>query len=291
MGVDAITVSSPQEERAVRAALNSYVRRAEVAQRDSIIAELQRKQVERDARDAAQQKWMDDPKYQAAVQRYTEIKESFGDEAASDYWRGIQGSLEQLTRQEYDERWDKVQQETAQRAGEAWKGEAWLNANQLPESIRTLPRFGGWFETAVQSFNAEIEMGHYPQLQTADDLHKEFVRFFSSRLTKEPDVVAVYRSLNDRENQQRTAAAAKAAEEERRIAKIKQDAIDEYKRQAGQRRTQAPPHPLGNLSGTARSPVPAGSEAAEPAADLSPNQLKKSLRSAAREDARRRFGG
>lgn len=291
-GVDAITVGSPHEERAVRAAINSYARRNENEALKAQIQQLQKEKVEREAREAATQKWVGRPEYEQALARYNEIRDAFGEADAQQYWKGVNAEFEHIAKQEYDQRIGQVQQEEVEQAAQAWKQEAWVNASTLPSVIRTLPGYSQWFEGAVASFNAELQLGHYPQAQTAEDLHREFLRFFSARLTSQPEVVGVVKSLGERDAQAKALAAAKAAEEQRRIEKIKQDAIDEYKRQAAATRAQTPPHPLGNLGAVSRDRLPTGPEAAVPAAeDLSPNQLRKALRNASREDFRRRLGG
>ena len=289
MGVEFFTAHSPQEERALRASLNSYTRRNEVVTLQAKVDDYARKEAEREAREAAQQKWTARPEYKAVMARYQEIKDSFGEADAEQYLRGFNADFEQLAAEETQQRMSQIDEQNIQQAAEGWKNEALANVTTLPEAIRRLPAFSQWFEQAVHSFNAEIELGHYPQLKTAEGLHKEFMRFFSSRLTKEPDVVGVYRALGARETEARTAAAARAAEGQRRIEKIKQDAVEEFKKSVAAKHTGAPPHPLGNL-GPSRDRMPAGSEAAEPAANVPVNQLRRDAKAAARERARQRFG-
>jgi len=292
MGVESLTANSPQEERALRAALNSYVRRNEVTTLQAQLQQLQAEKVERDGREAARKAWQADPKYAATMARAQEIRETYGDADAEQFLRGLNADFDQMAKQEIDQRMGQVRAQEVERATEAWTQEAWQNASALPESIRTIPVFGQAFQDAVHSFNAELELGHFPQVQTAEQAHKAFMQFFNTRLTALPEVVAVYRSLGARQEQARTAAAAKAAEEQRRIDKIKQDAVEEYKRIEGEKRGQAaPPHPLGNLAAAApRVPAVAGSEAAVPAANVPVNQLRRDGRAAAAQRARERFG-
>ena len=176
--------------------------------------------------------------------------------------------------------------------GQRWKSEAWLNVNTLPEAIRSLTAFPQWFEKAVQSFDAEIELGHYPQIKPGDaeTMHKEFMRFFGAQLTKEADVVGVYRMLGEREQQNRAAAAAQAAAKEREIAEIKRLAVEEHMKQLAAKGAQRPPpNPLGNLA-PGREPVREGSQAAAPAAPPSPQSPRKLAKAAAMERVRERFG-
>ena len=293
-GVDAITVSSPQEERAVRAAINSYARRNENESLKTQLHQLQQEKVEREARDAAMQKWTGRPEYAAIMEKANEIRDAFGEDVANQFLRGQNADFEKVAQQEYADRMGAVESERVQQMAQAWKQEAWQNVSTLPAAIRELPSYSQEFEKAVQSFDSELALGHFPDIKPGDGdaMHRAFMQFFSSRLTTLPEVVQVYRSLGERETQARTAAAAKAAEDQRRIDKIRTDAVEEFKRQSAATRTQTPTNPLANLGAVSRDRLPAGSEAAIPAAeDLSPNQLRKALRNGAREDMRRRLGG
>ena len=287
-----IEVTSAEDERAVRASLNSHTRRAEVERLEAENADLRKKQIEREARDAATNKWVNRPEYQVAVEKYKEIKETVGQAEASAYWRGVNEEFARIETEEIATRTAAVEQADIDRAAEHWKGEAWQNVSTLPESIRNLPGFSQWFEHAYEAFEAELGLNHYPEVKTADDAHKAFVRFFGARINGRPEVIAAYRSGITSEEANRTAAAAKAAEQTRREEQIKRDAVEEYKRTiAAQRTTVAPPHPLGNLNGAGRESTPGTGEAAAPAADLSPSALRRQARQGAREDARRRLGG
>jgi hypothetical protein len=289
-GLQFFTATSPLEERALRATVNSYTRRQEVATLQAKVDEYERGRVEQEARDAALEKWTSRPEYKANQVRYQEIKDAFGDVEADAWWRGVNAEFDKVAQQEFEARMGKVDQQRVEQRALAWKNEAWGNVGGLPQAIRNLPSFSRLFEESVRSFDAEMALGHYPQLTTAEEMHKEFMKFFGARLTREPDVVGIYRSLGERENEARTAAAAKAAEQERQLAKIKQDAVEEWKKQEAAKRIATPPHPLGNLAPASRDLAPAGSEAAEPAANVPISQVRRDARAAAAERARQRFG-
>ena len=294
MGMTEFVARSAQEERGARAAINSYVRRNQVSTLEAQVHQFQQEKVEREARDAAMQKWTGRPEYAAIMEKANEIRDAFGEDVANQFLRGQNADFEKVAQQEYAERMGAVESERVQQMAQAWKQEAWQNVSTLPAAIRELPSYSQEFEKAVQSFDSELALGHFPDIKPGDGdaMHRAFMQFFSSRLTTLPEVVQVYRSLGERDVQARTAAAAKAAEEQRRIDKIRTDAVEEFKRQSAATRTQTPTNPLANLGAVSRDRLPAGSEAAIPAAeDLSPNQLRKALRNGAREDMRRRLGG
>ena len=291
MGITELPARNAQEERAQRAIINSYTRRAEVATLQARVDEYERGRVEQESRDAATQKWMARPEYQAQLARYQEIKDAFGESEAEAWWRGVNAEFDKVAQQEFDTRMGVVDQQRAEQAALAWKNEAWGNVGTLPAVLRQLPVFSKLFEESVQSFDAELKLGHYPQVQTTEDMHREFVRFFQARLVAQPEVRGVYASLNEREAQGRTAAAAKAAEEQRRVEKIKLDAIEEWKRQEAAKVTAVPPHPLGNFNAVSRDRMPvAGSEAAVPAANVPVSQIRRDAKATAIARAKQRFG-
>jgi hypothetical protein len=292
MGEEQFVATSPQQERALRAALNSYVRRAQLDTAITENAALKAEKVEREAREAARQTWQSDPKYAEMMGKAQELRETYGDAIAEQFLRGFNADFDQMAQKEIDQRMGEVRNQETAHAVDAWTQEAWSNASSLPEAIRTLPTFGKAFQDAVESFDSEMALGHFPQVQNAEQAHREFMRFFGARLTAQPDVVAVYRSLGQREEQKRTAAAAKAAEGQRRLDQIKLQAVEEYKKHEAEKRGQAPPHPLGNLAAApvARVPAAVGPEAAVVAANVPVSQLRREGRAAAAQRARERFG-
>ena len=292
MGVTELAARNAQEERALRASLNSHTRRNEVTTLQTQLAEAQRKLAEREARDAATEKWMGRPEYPAALAKYEEIKNSFGQAEADAYWRGVNADLENLANEEYETRIGQVEQTRIRDAAVAWKNEAWANVNTMPKMIREMQVFPQLFEQAVESFNEELRLGHYEgRVRSAEDAHREFMRFFNGRVLAQPEVTRLYKALKDKEASDRTAAAAKAAEDARKLQKVKDDAVEEFKKQVAANRTEAPPHPLGNLAAASRDRLPAGSEAAaETAANVPVSQLRKDAKAASRQLARQRFG-
>ena len=291
MGIESITVQTPEEERALRALVNgTYARKKDVEESRAREETLQRRIVELEARDSANEKWTSDPRYQQAVDRFNEIKEAFGENEAALYWKGVQQDFDAIAKTEYDERWGKIEAENIERAGQAWKSEAWSHASQLPQIIVQLPHFQSWFNNAVESFNSEIELGHYPNLTSGEDAHKEFTRMFGARLIREPAVTAAYADMERRQQTQQTSAATQAAAAQAERERIARDAVEQYKQASANRRTQAPPHPLGNLGpGHDRAPV-SGLNGQEPApATANPNQLRRQLREKVGEASAARY--
>jgi len=300
MGVEKLVATSPEQERAIRALVNgSYTRRQENERLEKENTDLRREKIERDSHDAASDKWQKSPEYQTAVDQYQKIRdlETSGElppGSASQFWKGFQADYARLAKQEYDTRMGAVEAEADQRAAEAWKSDAWINANQLPKLFTGLPNFGLWFEEAVQSFEAEIALGHFPQLRTAEDAHREFRTFFGSILTRKQAVGQAYRQLKQEEQtraaeQARMEAAAKAAADQRLREQGAREGVQSFKQDAAARRDATPPHPLGQVAAASRGRAPANAEGQDIPADASVHTVRKLAKAAAREDARRRF--
>jgi len=300
MGVEALSAASPQEERALRALINGYVRRQDVETLRSRNAELERGAAQREAQSAADQKWRASPAYKTASEKYQRLVELEGSGeipagTAEDFRASFDAQVAKLTQAELDERMAVISQQEETERGRAWASEAWANVNIMPEAVRSLPKFEGWFAEALETFDAKIERGHYdavlsglPVQERVPKMHQIFMKDFGASLTAKPEVVAIFASLNQREATEKAAATTKAAEEERRIAKIKLDAVEEFKRSLAK---TVPPHPLGNLApASAQNRVPAGHEAAAPAAPQGPQSPRKLAKAAAMERTREHLG-
>lgn len=292
MGVTELVARNPQEERAQRANINSYTRRQEVATLQAKVDEYQRKEAEQAARKTAEEQWRARPEYRTVMEKAQELRDSHGDEVADQFLRGFNADFDKMAQQEIEARVGEIDQQRIAEAGERWTNEARTRGLALPESIRALPIFNQVFDAAVQSFNAELGLGHYPQLQPgmSEEMHQEFFRFLNARLRARPEVVALVGAVSEREARNAATAAARAAEEQRRIEKLKQDAVEEWKRQEAAKVAASPPHPLGNLAAVSRDRVPVGSEAAEPAANVPMSQVRRDARAAAVQRAKQRFG-
>ena len=301
MGVESLSAKTPQEERALRALINGYVRRGDVETLRTRNSELERREAEREAATAARVKWEGTPEHRDAQARYQQLVQLEADGqvlagTAEQYRASFDAQVAKLTDQELQQRMEVINEQTAAEHGRAWTDRAWENATTMPEAVRSLPKFEEWFGEAVETFDAKIERGHYdailrglPADQRVTEMHRLFMKEFGASLTARPEVVGVFASLNQREAQEKAAAAARAADEERRIAKIKADAVAEHMQKlAAQRGALPPPNPLGNPA-PVRS-TPQGSQAAAPAAPQSPQSPRKLAKAAAMERTRELLG-
>jgi hypothetical protein len=296
MGREYLTAGDPHEERMLRALLNgSYTRRQDVAERDHQIQQLQGRLLEIESGQAAMQRWSTSPEYEQASERFFRLKDLEADGhvpegTAEEYWRGAQVDAQRLQWEEYQGRYNAMQAENEGRNAAQFAQDAWGYASRLPAYITSLPGFGQWFNESLFSFNSELELGHYPQLQRGDidALHHEFTRFFGSRLARESAAMQAHRQHQSAQVER--TAAAKAAAATRTQTASNAAAVEQFKQNVADRRQQTPPHPLGQLASAARDRVPTEGQAVpEDTGQLSPHELKKQLRQESREAARRRF--
>ena len=302
-----LIAADPQQERLIRGLLNgTYTRRQDVeakdvviAERDATIAEYEQKDARREANTTATQKWQGTPEYKASLERYNEIKETVGEEAATQYWKGVEAGFAEIAQKEYDERMKVIEARNTERqnkavdaAGMAWGEEAFNRASvRVPEYIRNLPNYNDWFGEALHSFDSELTLGHFPKVTDPEGAHQHFYSFLGARLAREPAVTKALRANTAAKDREGKTAATKAAEQERQRQKDRADAVKKHKQEAAKKRKETPPHPLGNLSGVDRvSPLESTDGDKKEAAHETAHQLRRRMKAGAREDGRRHFG-
>lgn len=285
-GQKTITAKDPQEERVIRAMLNSYTRRDEItterAKRHAAEEEILRYKT----RQAASQKFTDTPEYKQSQERYAEIKETIGDEAADEYWQGQQLRFQEMEKAEFATARAELDEQHAQEGAERWVAEARHQAGDgLPKAITSLPVFETLFNQAIEAFNHELIQGTYPKGMNQEQGYVAWKQFFAKRLSTDTDVRAVLdqgRAANE--------GADKTALSNLDVEKIRRDAVEKFKQDAADKRRDVPPHALGNLAAqsTSRTPVV---EKGEPShsAPQTPSELKRASRLASRVAARKHF--
>jgi len=311
MGQPEITAASPEQEQVIRAALNgTYARIQEVkakdallAQRDATILQLKEKLVRGEASVAAQAKFPESPLYKAHAETYNEIRDTVSPEAASAFWQSpaVQNDLRPIEDGEFNTRWEAEQAKADQEAGEAWVSTARSTAQStLPPDMVALPAFSGLFDSAVASFDAEVGSGVYgdPNTLTAEILHEKFGEILRVHLLRDQGMRSVLDArlkARDRaadtkkqEDARRTAAAAAAT-----AAATKTATEAAAAKATADSRRHAPPHPFGALNDATRGIHASGSASADPEdgpdySKMNTRQLKKALRTGARQDARTR---
>lgn len=300
MGLDAFTPSTEIEEQAIRALLNgTYNRRREVetltSERDRLQArnrDLQSKLIELESTQTATEKWKQTPEYRQAVAKYEQIQEEIGPEAATKYWKGIQGELRELIESERTQRTAAMEAKEAEEAGRAWRDEALRRLEtRLPEHILNIPDFGEWVEEEIQFLNDRLEAGRLPKIKTSEDAHQELARLITIRLAREPAVKAVYKEIQEQRREAEQEKASQAQQERRAADEKTEKAVDEFKKGVADKRRKTPPNPVAGMRGATGEHRAGGSEPEGPDLDaMSPAQLKKHMKKQARQDGRRRFG-
>lgn len=292
MGVKELVARDAVEERAQRASLNNWTRRSENAELRKQLADIGRKQAFVEATAVAQEKWMQTPEYAGYATRYAEIKEAFGEADANRYWQGIQGDLVKMRDAEFQTRSDAIDQQEMASAADEWVNDARERVQvAIPPSIRELPEFGDWFDRALKTFDAEIVAGEHDDIKPGDTeaMHKKFLAHLTARLARQPAVTAVLNRAKDGDAAAQQTAAAKAAEQQRRDAKIAADAVEAFKRAEAAKRQAVPPHPLGALEPAATARPAPGQPAPEDTSGMSTYEFRRAQRQAARGDAVRHF--
>jgi hypothetical protein len=303
MGLDAFNASSDLEAQAIQGLLNgTYARRKDVEQRDERIGklesenrELRQKMVRIDASASAADKWKASPDGQAAIARYEQIHEEIGKEAADEYWIGVQTKFQKVVETENTARWQEVEAQEADQAGERWTEEAWQTTQQrLPPFLRDIPDLKNWFTEEVQLFDQRLLAGHYPNITTPEQMHAEFARLLASRLVREPTAANALRAAKEAESRAKSDRAReetqRRADQEKSIEQVKAGAVTDFKAQAAETRKQTPTHPLAGVPGATGDGRTVSPDADGPDLDsLSPHELKRTLKRGARTDARRRF--
>lgn len=302
MGLDAFTVSSEIEEQAVQALLNgTYNRRKEVeaaTERANTLEtrnrELEQKLIEMESTQTATEKWKQTPEYRAAVEKYQQIREEIGPEAATTYWKGVQDSLQKMVDEEKGERTAAIEARELDEAAKQWKSEAWTRIEtKLPEHIRKIPEFGRWVEEEISFLNDRLEAGRLPNVTNAEEAHAELGRLLSIRLSREPAVKAVYSKIKEEERQSKAAEAQKSEEQRQAAAKDSEKAVDDFKKKTADKRKETPPNPIAGMKGADVHGASGSGDEGESGPDvdsMSPTQLRKHYKKQARQDARRRFG-
>lgn len=288
----------PDQEQVGRAAINAYARRKDLdaaAQREADLKkerdELRERLLRIESGQAATAKWQQTPEYQAAEAKYHEIVDTFGQEAASAYWRGIQGDLTKLQEAEYGQRMSAIEAKEAAEAGERWVSDAWERASAIPADIRNLPTFSAMFDEEIQTFDAKLERGFYPHIKDPEAAHKEFMQLFGARLLREPAVREIYQRERAAKAQQEQTQQSEAARVARERAEAGRAAVEQFKKEAADKRRTNPPNPLAAVAGAARGGVSAPAGAGEiDTSKMTAEQLKRHLRAGAREHARTYFG-
>lgn len=292
MGQDSIGVLTEADERAVRALLNgSHTRKKEVEAAENRARDLEVQIAQRDARDAAQDKLLKDPRYPKAVERYNELKDQYGQEEADIYWRGFMTQVGDLEKIELDTRTAAIDAKRVEEAGRTWLNEAWESANLLPVHVRELPGFRGWFDKATAAFNDELGRGHFPDITPGDTaaMHAEFKRFFATRLGREKSVTDAFSAIQSQDQKTKDAAAAQVAARKAEDDRIAADAVKKHMETLAAKRGAVPPHPLGNLTraSTDRTPAESSTTGQEVPAAKSAMQARRDGRAAVREIATR----
>lgn len=291
--LEAVTVESEQEANFVRSLMTaSGASKQQVRQLQDKLYEAQTKITRFEAESAAREAWQKSPESKAARERYQKLVEleqanELPPGTAAEFWDSVvRNGFQKLTDQEFKTRMEQTDaQQVAARVAE-WKQETRERMTQVfPAILHQMPEFSQWFDDAVVDFNAKIERGAYRNAPSVD-VDREFQEFFKSQLLLQPRVRQMLNAKRAEDEAAKKAAAEKAAKEQRE--RETKAAVDERLRGIAEKHQAAPPHPMANLQAAARNRVPAEPQAgAQPPADATPRDIRRSARQNALERANR----
>lgn len=319
MGLEALDASDPQQERAIRALLNSHKRTAEVEQERQQRRQIEDQLVEVQARaEVAQERvrtLISDPSL-AAI--YADLKQAYGEDHAN---RWLDGELRQDEGQIAERRQalqqQRLQQELPQ-MGANFREAVLSDPGQFapvqsfaPAHLTSEPAFARVAErvsqeAVTQALNAYAD--HLDRTGIQDPTQpfrvEEFQRFlpdanalnarFQIALLQDADAKRTLQGRREAEarrqaeeaERQRKEAEARAEAERKAAA---EEAVQQFKQQAAQTRKAQPPHPMGSLTNAVRSDLQTtdGAPEEQDLSRMSPYQLRQTLKQQARGLARR----
>jgi hypothetical protein len=322
MGLEALDAPDAQQERAIRALLNSHKRTAEVEQERNTRRQVEEQLVEVQARaEVAQERvrtLISDP---SLASIYADLKQAYGEDHAN---RWLDGELRQDEGQ-IAERRQALQQQRLQQElpvmGQQFREQVLSDPHQfVPVESFAPPHLSGdpVFARVAQQVSVEaVQQALHAYADALDrqgiqDIRQpyrmeEMQRYLPNpselharlqfRILQDPEARAALQQRRDAEARKQAADAARQkaeaearAERERKAAA--EQAVEEFKQQAAQTRTQQPPHPMGSLTGAVRGDkvsTVGTAEGGDPS-QVPIHDLKRQLKQSARQDARARFG-
>lgn len=312
-------IDVPKElEQFVRWNVNNHARQRELAAQQERIKELQQENLRLKAQQTAAQKWQQSEAYQKAAQEYREILDTMGEDAAKNYWRGVQAEVRAEAEREFAQQWQQAQAAEYEALGKRWLQDTYQRVSRdIPAAIQALPGFRSWFQQTASVFE-DLDLGADPQFAQLTDaesraeyLHGLFARMLETRLRNEPAV----RALIQRASAARTTPAVQtppappspqsqtngqagapapppqpSEAQQRLIDEVANRAVEAFKRELAERRVANPTHPLAGLTGADRGVHAGGSDLED--ADINaapPTQQRKLLRDRARARGRTLF--
>lgn len=264
-------VARKDQEEAVRAALNNPVRRRDLEAAERRIADLSRQLVRARAEAAVFQDPAADPLADEKTREtYQDILETYGEEHAKAYLRGLDQRAEKLKAKEQE-----LGREAAlQQAGEQFGRDLLPRAAQL---------FGVWAGHGEHALRSRLEpyVRQYAAAVDAGQIERPGVDDFLDRMlepyARDPQVQAAVRAAAE---QRRSRERETLAEEARRKADEAARAREEARRREAAERAQTK-HPLGRVASEVRTDRQAttGEQPYDPTGK-SPDQIKRERRAA-----------
>lgn len=140
-----------------RWAINNAVRRAEVEQYQSRLAQMEEQLVRLQATQGATAEWQNTPEYREAFAQYQEIA-AVDQKAAERFWKGVQGELQEVAEKKFGEaQTQRTQQQNVQRAQQFQAEAAQVIQGYMPPEVLQIPAIGQAYQQALYEYANEVE--------------------------------------------------------------------------------------------------------------------------------------
>ena len=240
MGLDAID-ARPEQERAVRALLNGYMRRTEVEAAQRQAAEVQRQLVELQAERAAEQEFFLSTLSRPEIAAHAaDLEQAYGAEAKQRYLAGLTAEMRQQAQAKAQEARTQFEQQRATEQADAAGRAFFADVHAL--SAQTLQQAGLYVPPHMDRlvYDALGKYGAHLEYQAAigspkTPTHAEAYEWVAAEWQRDRDVQAWYRQHTQQQEAERVAALK--AETEKELAER-----ERREREAYAKRMSANPH-------------------------------------------------
>lgn len=282
-GREYIIAAGPEQERDIRALLNSDTRRREVEAARQEAQQARAEALRYRAWVEAQAEWQTSAIDSGVLQQYEALKEVDPDVAEA-FLAGKRLQMDADANQRFEAANNELQDQNDLQAAQVWTNEMFGTLSErLPAEVRSLPQYQHLFLRAVQQYGNDITAWQERNGQMYEPKEDDLRRYLQGELMKDDQVLDILRqkqagiTSRQREEAQRQESARLEAirlEAERRILSERQQAERAQLAAAAQQ----PRHPMGALNGGVRGDLNSTAVSAEnPARDLSGKALQRTL--------------
>lgn len=255
-GLEYLDALDERQERAIRASINSYVRRQEVEAAQREVQEARAEALRYRAWAEAQAAWQTSAVSDGVLQQYEALKEVDPDVAEA-FLAGKRLQMDADAQQRYQAAENELQEQHDLQAAAQFVNAAYDSLSaKLPAEVRNLPQYGELYRRAVKQYGADIEAWQERTGQPYEPSETDLQNYLQGALMGDPRVLEVLRGMHSQQTMAQQQEAQR--QEQMRLEQIRLDAerrIRAEREQAERERIAAaasqPRHPMGALNGVA----------------------------------------